>query len=388
MNDLQTKITAMAEALKGAFLERDRMIEGLIVALLSRQHVLLLGPPGTAKSALANAVCNAIGGSTYFQWLLTRYSTPEEVFGPVSLSALKADKFTRVTTGKLPEANVCFLDETFKANSAILNALLTAINERKYHNNGGAMDIPLETLVGASNELPEGGVSGELAPLYDRFLIRYWVEPLKSDASFVDLLADEDAAGDEIPAEPTIPVMLTLDELHEAQAQVAKVKMPRATAERMAELRRELGKKGIAASDRRWKQAVKALRANAWLSADAEVTEDHFTILADCLWDEPEQRREVAMSVQQFCGQQVGEALQVHDALVDLINALPADQAQREVQISKVTREGKRADEELTKLLDEATSESNRKAIEKLQQQVQQAMHPIRAEARKALGLG
>jgi MoxR-like ATPase len=384
---LREKVQNAAEALKAQFLERDRVVEGMVVALLARQHVLLLGPPGTAKSALANALTQAVADAEQFQWLLTRYSTPEEVFGPVSLSALKQDQFKRVTKGKLPEAVIAFLDEIFKANSAILNALLTAINERKYHNNGGAMDIPLEMLVGASNELPEGGTAGELAPLYDRFLLRFWIEPLKSDGNFIDLLSDEDSEGGDISLGNAVGSMLTLEELKDAQVAAGAVSMPRATAERMAELRRELAQKGITASDRRWKQAVSALRANAWLSGDTEVSDDHFTVLADCLWDDPEQRREVAVAVQAFCGQQVGEALKIHDSIVELINNLPPGGKEREGQVTRVTAEGRRADEELARLQGDVTSDGNKRAIERLQAQLTAALAPIRKETMKSLGL-
>lgn len=389
MTELRERVVALADALKGAFYERDRMVEGLIVALLSRQHVLLLGSPGTAKSALADATCAAIEGADFFDILMTRFTVPEEVFGPVSLSGLKQDKFRRVTDGYMPTAHICFLDEIFKANSAILNATLKAINERRFKNNGTMVNIPLETVVGASNELPEGGPTGELAALYDRFLIRYWVEPLKSDTAFVDLLADEDSDGNDTSAEPSIPdsCRLTLAELKSAQDAVTKVKMTRDAAEKMAQLRRELAGKGVSPSDRRYKAAAKALRADAWLSGDAEVTEDHFAILSDCLWDDPEQRRDVALVVQQFCGQQVGEALRIHDSLVDLINELPTDKDERANQITNVSREGKRAEEGLDKLAAEATSESNKLAIGKLRGQVVEALRPLRREARAALGI-
>ncbi len=390
MNDLQKKWATLGDALKGAFFERDRVIEGLIVALLARQHVLLLGPPGTAKSALANVMCKAIEGAGFFEWLLSRMTAPEELFGPVKLSGLKADKYERNTANKAPEAEIVFYDEIFKGSSTILNTNLKLINERKFDNGGAApMDVPLEMMVGASNELPEGGATGELAPLFDRFLVRYWVEPLKADNSFVGLLADEDEEGNATDAEPEIPATarVTMADLKAAQAEVAKVRMTRDAAEKMAQLRRELAGKGVQASDRRWKQACKALRANAWLSGDSVVTEDHFTILADCLWDDPEQRREVAITVQQFCGEQVGEALKTHDALVDLITNMPANGGDRQTQVPLVTREGKRAEEVLKALREEASSASNKQAIDKLLAQITSALQPLRKEARAALGI-
>lgn len=388
-DELRDKVLNLADTMKAEFLERDRVIEGLILALLSRQHILLLGPPGTSKSLLATSICHAIGGAEYFEWLMNRFTVPEDLFGPIAMSKLKNDEYQRNTKRKMPQAHVMFMDETFKGNSAIQNACLKAVNERKFDNGGDApIDIPLETVIGASNEMPEGGPRGELGAWYDRFLLRYWVEDIKSDTNFCTLVADEDVDGNDAEPDPKVPHdMITMGELHLAQAQVRQVRMTYAAAERLAELRRELGTKGVAASSRRWKTTVKALKANAWLSGDTEVTEDHFSVLADCLWEEPEQRREVAVVVQSFCGQGVGEALRVHDALIDLITNLPTDSQERMNQLTKVTREGKRADEELTKLIADATSTSNANAIEKLQAQVTAALVPLRKEARAALGI-
>src|SRR5512136_1263453 len=166
-------LRAIRDELGQAFLERADVIDGALAALLSGHHVLLIGPPGTAKSMLADELCRRLDGSTYFQWLLTKFTTPEEVFGAVSLRALENDDYRRVTTRKLPEAHIAFLDEVFKANSSILNSLLTLINERRFHNGRDVIEVPLITLVGASNELPE---DDELQALYDRFLLRFVVD--------------------------------------------------------------------------------------------------------------------------------------------------------------------------------------------------------------------
>ena len=138
-----------------AFPERKQVIDGSLCSILAGEHVLLLGPPGTAKSALVRAIAQAFSGA-YFERLLTKFSTPEELFGPISLKALEEDRFARVIQGKLPEAEFAFVDEIFKANSAILNSLLSLINERVFHNDGAPIRCPLVTLFGASNELPEG----------------------------------------------------------------------------------------------------------------------------------------------------------------------------------------------------------------------------------------
>src|SRR5215470_15581680 len=180
-----SKLARIREELNRMFLERVDLIDGAIVALLSANHVLIIGPPGTAKSMLADELCRRIEGANYFQWLLTRFSTPEEIFGAVSLKALEQDDYRRVTAHKLPEAHIAFLDEIFKANSSILNAILTLINERIFHNGKEIVSVPLLTLFGASNELPE---DDELTALYDRFLLRFVVNYIVEDFRFLRML--------------------------------------------------------------------------------------------------------------------------------------------------------------------------------------------------------
>src|SRR5437870_5855294 len=163
-------LRTIRDELQQVFLERTELIDGALVALVAAQHVLVIGPPGTAKSMLADEICRRIEGANYFQWLLTRFTTPEEIFGAVSLKALEQDDYRRVTAHKLPESHIAFLDEIFKANSSILNAILTLINERLFHNGKEVVPVRLLTLFGASNELPE---EEELTALYDRFLVRF-----------------------------------------------------------------------------------------------------------------------------------------------------------------------------------------------------------------------
>src|SRR3989454_1082378 len=179
------KLKKIRDELRQTFLERADLIDGALAALLSSNHVLLVGPPGTAKSMLADELCKRIEGASYFQWLLTKFTTPEEVFGAVSLKALEADEYRRVTAAKLPEAHIAFLDEVFKANSSILNAILTLVNERRFHNGRIVETVPLLTLFGASNELPE---EDELAALYDRFLLRFVLAYVQEDFRFLRML--------------------------------------------------------------------------------------------------------------------------------------------------------------------------------------------------------
>lgn len=289
--------------LKSRFYERDAVIDALLASLVARTHLLLLGPPGTAKSAVVNAVTASIAGATAFSWLLTKFSTPEEVFGPVSLAGLQHDKFKRITAGKLPEAHVAFIDEIWKASSSILNALLSVANERVFFNDGPT-SCPLITLVGASNELPDGE---ELEALFDRYLFRGWVEYL-ADGNNVRALMG--------PASPTsTPITMTLADLEECQAQAAAVVVSDALLDVLLAVKRKAEAQGFRASDRRWKAIVGFLRAWALVQGDAEVSDEHVVdVLPDLLWREPKDRSAIAAIVSSAANPSAARANEILDA--------------------------------------------------------------------------
>ena len=281
---IRDSLLAIESELQARHLERRDVIHGMILALIAKVHVVLLGPPGAGKSMLARDVCKRIGG-TFFEWLLTRMSTPEELFGPISLRALEQDSYRRVTSGKLPEADVAFLDECFKASSSILNSLLGVMNERVFHNDGQPTSIPLQIMVGASNELPED--REELGALWDRFLLRYVVDWIHDPAAFQSMLNGSSTAQ---------RTTISIQDLAQAQAEAVQVDITPALP-MTVELRSRTRELGVGISDRRWHEAMRIVQANAWLCGRAVAQEEDLKVLTAVLWDEPNQRAQVAKTV-------------------------------------------------------------------------------------------
>lgn len=268
--------------------EKEGEVLSLAVALLARENILILGKPGSAKTMLAKLFCKAILGATWFYYLLSKTTEPNEIFGPVNPMKFKAGEFVRITKGMLPEAEIIFLDECFKANSSILNSLLTVINEHQFQNGtDGMSDTPTEMVVGCSNELPEDEKA--LAALYDRFPIRRWVGYIQSDDAFKSFLMSERASSSRIEKEGCT---LSLDELHDLQDQVDEVDIFEPVVDVLISIKKALMNDPnlrLEVSDRKWEKIMSILQAHAWIHGRDEVTEDDLMFLPHCLWNKPEQ---------------------------------------------------------------------------------------------------
>src|SRR5271168_3495141 len=164
---LHTRLTLLARELQDRFLGKDEVIRLLLIAAIAGEHAVLIGPPGTAKSALVRSFARLMRAQ-YFEYLLTRFTEPNEIFGPVDINAFRAGRYERRTAGMLPEAEIVFLDEVFKSNSAILNSLLTLLNERRFTSGDRSIACPLLCAFGASNEVPSDET---LTAIYDRFIL-------------------------------------------------------------------------------------------------------------------------------------------------------------------------------------------------------------------------
>ncbi len=279
------KLRAIRDTLTEGLVEREVAVRLSLLAALAGEHLLMLGPPGTAKSLIARRLHLAFSESTYFERLLTRFTVPEELFGPLSIKGLEEDRYERLTDAYLPKASIAFLDEIFKANSAILNSLLTLLNEREFDNGVSRDETPLVAVIGASNELPEGE---ELDALFDRFLLRLHVGPVTKDA-FPTLLALRDRAVPEVAHE----LKLDAQELLAVQNAAAAVEVPPDVTALLCDLRDWCTAEDVQVSDRRWRKVVKLLQVSAATHGRTQVSIWDCWLLQHCVWNTPEAREKV-----------------------------------------------------------------------------------------------
>lgn len=306
--NIKEKIEQLLKAMsKGAY-EREEVIGLALLCAAAGESIFLLGLPGVGKSMVARRLKMAFRNSTSFEYLMSRFSTPDEIFGPVSISQLKDnDTYVRVIDGYLPTADVVFLDEIWKAGPAIQNSLLTVLNEKIYRNGKDDLLIPLKAVIAASNELPAEGEG--LEALWDRFLIRYIVKPIRNKDLFMILLCGE-------PEECVVPeeIKLTDEDLRIIKEGISKVSVPDVIAETIFTIRktlieqRKMIEEGVDVtksdliappyvSDRRWKKIMWMMKTSAYLNGREEVDYSDCLLMQHMLWDNDEQVYSVAKLV-------------------------------------------------------------------------------------------
>ncbi len=290
------------------FLEMNEVIEGLLVGLLAEQNVLLIGPPGSAKTQISKFIAKAIKGE-FFDHLLTKYTVPDELFGPIDIIAMREKKvFRRVTDHTLATAHIALLDEFWKASSAIINYMLRAANEREFKENGHVIKLPLKMMIGASNEYPS---SEETGAMYDRFNLKYETTYIEEDSNFLSLLntADKDL-------EPTTSI--TLSDLQELINKAEALVVSKIIMEILIQVRRELKKAGIILSPRRWKKAIRLIKAKTLLRGGVKVEEEDLSFLSNVLWNQPEQRSVVIKLIAQIVNPLLQKAMELMDMAAEV----------------------------------------------------------------------
>jgi len=302
---LTQKFLQVEEELNDLFQERRTAIRGIILATLSRTNILFLGSAGTAKSALTNQWNARISGGRYFSWLLTKFSSPEEILGPPSLTGLKEGKYLRVTKNKLPESTTAFLDEIFKANSSILNSLLTVLNERVFYNDGQPFPLDdLVTIAGASNEIPDS--DDGLDAFFDRFLLKYYLKPIQEAAHFRKMLLSTSM---EAPPKFTV----TIEEILEAQKSVTEVKIPEVVINMVIKLRDKLRQDGVSVTDRTFKVALRVLKAETWLNGRTEATTEDMEVFKHICWYKPDQEKTVHSIILQLISPEKNKIMTLYE---------------------------------------------------------------------------
>ena len=296
--------------------EKETEISLSLLAALAGESIILLGPPGVAKSMVARQLKNAFRDAHSFEYLMSRFSTPDEIFGPVSIQKLKtSDTYERAVDGYLPTADVVFLDEIWKAGPAIQNTLLTVINEKIFRNGNREMHLPLKLLVAASNELPAKGEG--LEALWDRFVIRIESRPIKMEKNFRAMLLEVKSSLEVKSEERRVKNSTDLFEVTISDEQIGadvsispaeyaewsqaidKIGVKEEVLDAISRIRKALRavnvdeaaeRRNIYVSDRRWKNIVRLLRTSAFMQDREEVDICDLLPIYHCLWQEPEER--------------------------------------------------------------------------------------------------
>ena len=283
-NPLTNRLAQIAQTLESRFLGKDEVIRLLLIATIAGEHAVLIGPPGTAKSALIRMFAKLLQAK-YFEYLLTRFTEPNEIFGPVDIAAFREGRYVRRTEGMLPEAEIVFLDEVFKSNSAILNALLTLLNERRYTSGGQVLRCPILSCFGASNEVP---TDETLTAIFDRFLLRIRSDNLDA-YHFQDLLQkglQNEVMG--LMDAPVTPLASAreIGELHRAFAQ--RMRFSEEFFSQYKGLVFQIRAEGITLSDRRVVKLLKLFAASAFLDGRAQPDASDFFVLKH-IWNNEDQ---------------------------------------------------------------------------------------------------
>lgn len=317
---IKPKISALLKELHEGIYEKEEVLALTLLSSIAGESVFLLGPPGVAKSLIARRLKYAYKDGKAFEYLMSHFSTPDEIFGPVSISKLKEeDKYERITERYLPSASVVFLDELWKAGPSIQNALLTVLNEKVYRNGEQEIPVPMKALIAASNELPVKGQG--LEALWDRFLVRLPVGGIGDIAQFKAMISRPMNSQADMLADPVGEKnKITPEEYQTWSKQIDRIIIPEHIFNIIVLIKThyieeynqkdENAKKQIYISDRRWRKIVHLLRTSAFLNDRKAIDLMDCFLMSHCLWN----GREEIETVTQF----IQEAIQRYGYIADL----------------------------------------------------------------------
>jgi MoxR-like ATPase len=350
---VKERIKSLLDQLNKGIYEKEEVMALALLSSIAGESIFLLGPPGVAKSLIARRLKYAYKDAKEnekndkkddednkkdnksFEYLMSRFSTPDEIFGPVSISELKKDKYVRITDGYLPKAKVVFLDEIWKAGPSIQNALLTVLNEKKFRNGENEEDVPMKALISASNELPAKDQG--LEALWDRFIVRLVVEGIEDPKKFNEMIAMDSTLFDEkndkfIEWGKKIDKLAISDsnDYEKWSKEIDQIDIPPNVFNVIDAIRKKIElhnqnkenkKNQISVSDRRWRKIVRLMRTSAFLNDRKEVDLMDCFLIKHCIWNEEEQIQTVSVFV--------NDAIREHGPEVDLGTKIEEDQFQR-----------------------------------------------------------
>jgi MoxR-like ATPase len=283
---LAQKLREVGRELDQRYLDKSELVRMLLITLLAGEHMLIVGPPGTAKSALVRQLARLID-ARYFEYLLTRFSEPNEIFGPVDIKAFREGTFVRRVESMLPQAEIVFLDEIFKSNSAILNSLLSILNERQFFTGSASIKVPLCSLFGATNEVPNDDALGAI---FDRFLVRTLSENLDSFHfhGLVERGIRGEIAGITGADEKEKPIVALAD-IRKLQVRLGQfLQFPEEFLARYKGFIFQIRSEGVSISDRRVVKLLKLFAASAIIDGRASANDGDFFILKH-VWNSVDQ---------------------------------------------------------------------------------------------------